>query len=153
MEQDIPRWLRLDPQSAVPPFEQVKQAVLAAAASGKAAVGTRLPPVRGLATHLGIAANTVARAYRELEQAGVVETRGRAGTVITAGETRRAAGSPPRRTTSPPWCGPRGCPSATPWPSCRPHCAERERRAGGRGNHAGNTPFEYVFEGLFTYSG
>jgi len=91
VEQDIPRWLRLDPQSAVPPFEQVKQAVLAAAASGKVAVGTRLPPVRGLATHLGIAANTVARAYRELEQAGVVETRGRAGTVITAGgdEARR----------------------------------------------------------------
>ncbi len=85
MEHGIPRWLKLDPQSAVPPFEQVKQAILAAATSGKAAVGTRLPPVRGLATHLGVAANTVARAYRELEQAGVVETRGRAGTVITAG--------------------------------------------------------------------
>ena len=41
--------------------------------------------MRGLATHLGIAANTVARAYRELEQAGVVETRGRAGTVVAAG--------------------------------------------------------------------
>jgi DNA-binding transcriptional regulator YhcF (GntR family) len=85
VEQDIPRWLKLDPQSAVPPFEQVKQAVLAAATSGRAAVGTRLPPVRALAAHLGIAANTVARAYRELEQAGAVETRGRAGTVITAG--------------------------------------------------------------------
>ena len=91
MEQDIPRWLKLDPQSTAPPFEQVKQAVLMASTSGKAAVGTRLPPVRGLATHLGIAANTVARAYKELEQAGVVETRGRAGTVITAGgdEARR----------------------------------------------------------------
>lgn len=85
MEQDIPRWLRLDPTSAVPPFEQVRHAVMAAANSGRAAVGTRLPPVRALATHLGVAANTVARAYRELEQAGVVETRGRAGTVIAAG--------------------------------------------------------------------
>lgn len=85
MEQGIPRWLRLDGTSAVPPFEQIKQAVLAAANAGKAPVGTRLPPVRGLATHLGIAANTVARAYRELEQAGVVETRGRAGTVVAAG--------------------------------------------------------------------
>lgn len=85
MEQGIPRWLKLEPKSSVPPFEQLKQAVLAAANSGKAAVGTRLPPVRTLATHLGVAANTVARAYRELEQAGVVETRGRAGTLITAG--------------------------------------------------------------------
>ncbi|WP_298252588.1 GntR family transcriptional regulator [uncultured Arthrobacter sp.] len=85
MEQGIPRWLTLDTTSAVPPFEQLKQAVLAAANSGTAAVGTRLPPVRTLATHLGIAANTVARAYRELEQAGVVETRGRAGTLIAAG--------------------------------------------------------------------
>ncbi|WP_043445161.1 GntR family transcriptional regulator [Arthrobacter sp. L77] len=85
MEQGIPRWLRLDEKSAVPPFEQIKQAVLGAANAGKAPVGTRLPPVRGLAAHLGVAANTVARAYRELEQAGVVETRGRAGTVIAAG--------------------------------------------------------------------
>ena len=37
----------------------------------------RLPPVRLLATHLGLAVNTVARSYRELELAGVVETRGR----------------------------------------------------------------------------
>lgn len=85
MEQDIPRWLQLDPASRTPPFEQIKQAILAAAASGKAAAGMRLPPVRGLASHLGIAANTVARAYRELEQAGAVETKGRAGTIITAG--------------------------------------------------------------------
>jgi DNA-binding transcriptional regulator YhcF (GntR family) len=95
VEQDIPRWLKLDPQSAVPPFEQIKQAILAAATSGKAAVGTRLPPVRALAAHLGIAANTVARSYRELEQAGVVETRGRAGTVITSGgdEAREKVGA------------------------------------------------------------
>lgn len=85
MDQDIPRWLRIDTASSTAPFEQLKQAVLTATNSGKAPVGMRLPPVRTLATHLGIAANTVARAYRELEQADVVETRGRAGTVITAG--------------------------------------------------------------------
>jgi DNA-binding transcriptional regulator YhcF (GntR family) len=53
--------------------------------SGRLAVGTRLPPVRALATALGLAANTVARAYRELEQAGVLATHGRAGTVVAAG--------------------------------------------------------------------
>ncbi len=94
VEQDIPRWLTLDPKSAVPPFEQLRQVILAAANAGEAAVGLRLPPVRALAAHLGIAANTVARAYRELEQAGVVETKGRAGTVIAAGgdEARRRVG-------------------------------------------------------------
>jgi DNA-binding transcriptional regulator YhcF (GntR family) len=85
VEQDIKWWIEVDPKSSVPPFEQVKQAILAAANSGEAAVGTRLPSVRALAAHLGIAANTVARAYRELEKAGVVETKGRAGTTVTAG--------------------------------------------------------------------
>ncbi|WDF34732.1 GntR family transcriptional regulator [Arthrobacter agilis] len=94
MQQEIPRWLRLDEAGGRPPFEQIKQAILSAANSGSAAVGTRLPSVRALAAHFGIAANTVARAYRELEQAGVVETRGRAGTVITAGgdDARRRVG-------------------------------------------------------------
>lgn len=93
VDEDIPRWLRLDTSSSVPPFEQIKQAVLGAANSGEAAVGTRLPPVRTLAAHLGIAANTAARAYKELEQSGAVETKGRAGTVIAAGgdDARRRA--------------------------------------------------------------
>lgn len=95
MEQEIARWLQLDPESRMPPFEQIKQSILAAVNSGQVAVGTRLPAVRALAAHLGIATNTVARAYRELEQAGAVETRGRAGTVITAGgdDARRRVAS------------------------------------------------------------
>ena len=50
--------------------------------SGVLVAGTRLPPVRSLAEQLGLAANTVARAYRELEAAGVIETRGRNGSFI-----------------------------------------------------------------------
>ncbi len=50
-----------------------------------AAAGVRLPTVRRLADDLGLAVNTVARADRELEAAGLVETRGRGGTVVTAG--------------------------------------------------------------------
>ena len=47
---------------------------------------------RRLATELGLAANTVARAYRELEEAGMVETRGRAGTFVSAlGDRSRTA--------------------------------------------------------------
>ena len=53
--------------------------------------GTRLPTVRALAETLGVAANTVARAYRELEHAGVVTTRGRSGTVVNGDGGRPGA--------------------------------------------------------------
>ena len=75
----------LDPGSGVPPFEQVRTQVLEAVRTGRRVPGDRLPPVRALAAELDLAAGTVARAYRELEQAGAVQTRGRAGTVVTAG--------------------------------------------------------------------
>jgi DNA-binding transcriptional regulator YhcF (GntR family) len=83
--------IALDPASHVPPFEQIRAQVAAAAASGEAPVGTKLPTVRKLAEDLGLAVNTVAKAYRELEVAGVVETRGRAGTVVAASGDRSLA--------------------------------------------------------------
>jgi len=85
--------IALDPSSPVPPFEQIRAQVAELARSGAAPVGTRLPTVRALAEELGLAVNTVAKAYRELEAAGVVETRGRHGTVIAASgdASRRAA--------------------------------------------------------------
>lgn len=46
------------------------------------AAGTKLPTVRALADELGLAINTVAKAYRELETAGVIETRGRSGSFV-----------------------------------------------------------------------
>jgi DNA-binding transcriptional regulator YhcF (GntR family) len=82
--------MRIDPASAVPPFEQVRSQFAAQIADGTLVVGTRLPTVRGLADDLGLAVNTVARAYRELEVAGLVETRGRAGTVVSAAGDRAA---------------------------------------------------------------
>ncbi|TDU04574.1 DNA-binding transcriptional regulator YhcF (GntR family) [Streptomyces sp. 846.5] len=83
--------ITLDPESAVPPFEQVRAQIAEMARSGEAPVGTKLPTVRGLAEQLGLAANTVAKAYRELESAGVVQTRGRHGTVIAASGDRSLA--------------------------------------------------------------
>ncbi|MDJ0357850.1 GntR family transcriptional regulator [Paenarthrobacter sp. PH39-S1] len=79
----LARWSP-DDASSVPPFEQIRVRILDLAASGELAVGARLPSVRALAGRLGLAVNTVARAYRELEQAGIVRTQGRAGTVIAA---------------------------------------------------------------------
>jgi DNA-binding transcriptional regulator YhcF (GntR family) len=69
----------------------VRSQLAAQISGGTLAPGTRLPTVRGLADELGLAANTVARAYRDLEAAGLVETRGRAGTVVSAaGDASRA---------------------------------------------------------------
>jgi DNA-binding transcriptional regulator YhcF (GntR family) len=76
--------IAIDSQSAVPPFEQVRAHLAGQIADGTLPPGTRLPPVRTLAADLALAANTVARAYRDLEAAGLVETRGRNGTVVSA---------------------------------------------------------------------
>jgi DNA-binding transcriptional regulator YhcF (GntR family) len=79
--------ITVDHQAATPPYEQIRLRIATLAASGALAAGFRLPPVRALALEVGVAVNTVARAYKELEQAGLVETRGRAGTVITSRAT------------------------------------------------------------------
>ena len=84
--------LVIDPASPTPPFEQLRSQLLAQMQAGELAAGTRLPTVRQLASDLGLAPGTVARAYKELESAGAIETRGRAGTVVAwsadAGERR-----------------------------------------------------------------
>ena len=76
--------VQLDPGCAIAPFDQVRAQLAAQIADGRLVAGTRLPTVRALAGELGIAVNTAARAYRELETAGLIETRGRAGTVVSA---------------------------------------------------------------------
>ena len=85
--------IAIDPASPVPPYEQIRAQIAESARVGAAPVGMRLPTVRRLAEDLGLAANTVAKAYKELEAAGVVETRGRHGTVVAASGdfSRRAA--------------------------------------------------------------
>lgn len=62
--------------------EELRTQVIQQIESGAWAPGERLPSVRGLAAELGLAPNTVAKAYRELEAAGWVHTAGRKGTVV-----------------------------------------------------------------------
>ncbi|MFC5662110.1 GntR family transcriptional regulator [Kitasatospora misakiensis] len=76
--------LSVDPASGTPPYEQIRALIAEQARTGELATGTRLPTVRALAEQLGLAAGTVARAYRELEADGVVETHGRRGTLVAA---------------------------------------------------------------------
>jgi GntR family transcriptional regulator len=85
--------LRIETGSAQPPFEQVRSQLAAAVDDGRLAPGSRLPPIRALAEELGLAANTVARAYRELEEAGLVVTRGRLGTVVSPDAGSAGGGS------------------------------------------------------------
>jgi DNA-binding transcriptional regulator YhcF (GntR family) len=83
--------ITLDPISATPPYEQIRAQIAAHVESGELQPGDRLPTVRRLAEDLGVAPNTVARAYRELEQAGVIETRGRGGSFVTGDQVDRKA--------------------------------------------------------------
>jgi DNA-binding transcriptional regulator YhcF (GntR family) len=74
--------ISIDPGSAVAPYEQLREQISTMATSGVLAHGQRLPTIRQLAIDLGLAAGTVARAYRELESADIIETRGRHGTFV-----------------------------------------------------------------------
>jgi DNA-binding transcriptional regulator YhcF (GntR family) len=76
--------LHVDAKVSTAPFEQVRQQLDTAIAQGLLAPGQRLPTVRALAAELALAPNTVARAYRELEQGGRIVTRGRSGTYVAA---------------------------------------------------------------------
>ena len=88
--------LEIDTASATPPYEQIREQVTTMAATGVLPVGTRLPTIRQLAADLGLAAGTVARAYRELEVAGVIESHRRHGSFVRGagrGGARAANGS------------------------------------------------------------
>jgi DNA-binding transcriptional regulator YhcF (GntR family) len=65
-----------------PPFEQARSQIAGQITSGELPSGTRLPTVRALAGELGLAVNTVARVYKELEADGLVVTEGRRGTFV-----------------------------------------------------------------------
>ena len=80
--------LHLSPNDGVPIYLQIVNQVKYLVASGRLAPGEELPPIRVLAEQLLINPNTVARAYRELEVAGIVNKRRTAGTYVSE------AGSP-----------------------------------------------------------
>jgi DNA-binding transcriptional regulator YhcF (GntR family) len=95
--------IEVDVESAVPPYEQLREQITTMIGSGVLAAGTRLPAIRQLATDLDLAAGTVARAYRELENTNLIETRGRHGTFVleppalSAAERRRRIDDEARR--------------------------------------------------------
>jgi GntR family transcriptional regulator len=68
----------------VPVYLQIVNQVKYLVASARLSAGEELPPIRALAAQLLINPNTVARAYRELEQVGIVEKRRTNGTYVSA---------------------------------------------------------------------
>lgn len=82
--------VHLDTRSPVPVFEQLRSQIERLIVSGSIRPGTRLPPIRDLATDLGLARGTVNKVYDALARDGLVETAGRHGTIVL--EIARQAG-------------------------------------------------------------
>ncbi len=77
--------IHISANDGVPIYVQIVNQVKYLVAAGRLAAGEELPPIRALAERLVVNPNTVARAYRELEAAGVVEKRRTAGTYVSGG--------------------------------------------------------------------
>ena len=75
--------IHISPNDGVPIYLQIVNQVKYQVASGRLAPGVELPPIRVLAEKLTVNPNTVARAYRELELAGIVTKRRTAGTYVS----------------------------------------------------------------------
>ena len=74
--------------SPEPVYEQIVRQIQDGIASGQLAPGAPLPTVRQLAGDLQLNRNTVARAYKQLEDRGVILTAGRRGTFVREQATR-----------------------------------------------------------------
>jgi len=75
--------LHISSADGVPIYLQIVNQVKYLVAAGRLAAGDEMPPIRVLAEQLLVNPNTVARAYRELEAAGLVEKRRTAGTYVS----------------------------------------------------------------------
>lgn len=64
----------VDTRSKQPIYRQIMDQIVLLVSTGVLDTGEQLPSIRDLATSLGINPNTVARAYSELEQRGVIDT-------------------------------------------------------------------------------
>lgn len=87
--EDVPGNFNIDPRSGVPMYTQLIDQVKRSIAVGALAPGERLPTVKQLAVDLTINPNTVARAYRDLERDGVIETSPGRGSFVRDGDIRQ----------------------------------------------------------------
>jgi GntR family transcriptional regulator len=77
-------FIRVDPASEVPLFEQLAAGIRASAIAGTLAAGERLPPARELASSLEVNVHTVLHAYQLLRDEGLIELRPGRGAIVNA---------------------------------------------------------------------
>jgi DNA-binding transcriptional regulator YhcF (GntR family) len=82
------RLVALDSASSTPPYEQLRDQLERLISSGEMPAGHRLPSIRQLAADLSVAPGTVARAYADLERAGLIRSRRPQGTFVQPGAVR-----------------------------------------------------------------
>ncbi len=84
MIQFVGKWMeiKIDFQSGIPLYEQIAHKILGLLERGELKANDQLPPIRNLADELGVNFNTVARAYRLLDQGSVISTQQGRGTYI-----------------------------------------------------------------------
>lgn len=85
-------WMDVNTKSGVPIYVQLVDQVRHAIEVGSLGAGERLPTVRALAGDLGVAPNTVVKAYGELQREGFIESRPGVGTVVAAGAGEMSRG-------------------------------------------------------------
>ncbi len=85
----MPLPLHIDPISNLPVYAQIRQQITWLIASGDIKKGDHLPPIRELATQLGIHMHTVRQAYHALEADKLVETRPKRGTIVISTDIYR----------------------------------------------------------------
>lgn len=84
-------YIHISSNNGIPIYLQIVQQIQYLVASKRLRPGDEVPPIRTLAEQLLINPNTVARAYRELEQSGVLTKRRGAGTYVAEGESPLSA--------------------------------------------------------------
>lgn len=77
--------IEVDPLSSVPIYQQIRDRIVEAVASGSLAPGDQLASVRQLAIAFGINVATVAKAYDALRQEGIIRTNHKSGSVVARG--------------------------------------------------------------------
>ncbi|MBD3278088.1 MAG: GntR family transcriptional regulator [Candidatus Aegiribacteria sp.] len=80
------KMFRIDPRSAVPVYQQLVRQILRLIVSGDLADGDKLPSIRQLASEVKLNPNTVAKAYRHLENRGFVTSRKGMGVYVSSKE-------------------------------------------------------------------
>lgn len=78
-------FFKINPSNGVPVYEQVSRQIMFAIASGSIAPGEMVPSVREMARELAINPNTVARAFRDLQEQEIIQTERGTGLSVTRG--------------------------------------------------------------------